>query len=149
MQDITDEQVKELVKRCNKLTELILESQHITNKTVTNIIEHLPALKKLNLINSEIDCATFLKFKKMPNLLVLNWKRRNRAYRTQYPEYLKTQGLSINQDIFNVAAAQLLMDLGYWKNWQQLEKQCENEIWEIKVKQLQMLPFYLPNRTGF
>ena len=138
---IKDKQIKKLVKRCNKLTELILESQHITNKTVTNIIEHLPALKKLNLINSEIDCATFLKFKRMPNLHVLNWKQRNRAYRTQYPEYLKTQGLSINQDIFNVAAAQLLMDLGYWKNWQQLEKQCENEIWEIKVKQLCMLPY--------
>jgi hypothetical protein len=149
---ITDEQIKTLVKRCNKLTELILESQDITNKTVTNIIEHLPALKKLNLINSKIDCATFLKFKRMPNLCVLNWKRlefENRDYQTQYTESLKTQGLSINQDIFNVAAAQVLMDLEYWKNWQQLEKQCKNEIWEIKVKQLQMLPFYLPNRTGF
>ena len=73
MQDITDEQVKELVKRCNKLTELILDSRSITNETVTNIIEHLPTLKKLNLINSNIDCATFLKFRRMPNLRVLNW----------------------------------------------------------------------------
>ena len=63
MQDITDEQVKELVKRCNKLTELILESQDITNETAMNIIEYLPTLNKLNLINSNIDCATFLKFR--------------------------------------------------------------------------------------
>ena len=91
----------------------------------------------------------------MPNLRVLNWDREKwlgligNIEPSNHTEYLKTQGLIINQDIFNVAAAQMLMDLAYWKNWQQLEKECENEIWEIKVKQLQMLPFYLPNRTGF
>ena len=155
MQDITDEQVKELVKRCNKLTELILESQDITNETVTNIIEHLPTLKKLNLINSNIDCATFLKLRRMPKICVLNWDMTKwdgsnwlESDSIEYSntiEYLKTQGLIINQDIFNVAAAQILMDLTYWKNVQKLAKQCENEVWEIKVKQLQILPFYLPN----
>ena len=155
MQDITDEQVKELVKRCNKLTELILESQDITNETVTNIIEHLPTLKKLNLINSNIDCATFLKLRRMPKLCVLNWDmtkwdgsnwlESGSIDHSNTIEYLKTQGLIINQDIFNVAAAQILMDLTYWKNVQKLAKQCENEVWEIKVKQLQMLPFYFPN----
>ena len=73
MQNITDKQVKAIIKRCNKLTELILRSQTITNETVTNIIEHLPTLKKLNLMNSKIDCPTVLKFKRMPNLRVLNW----------------------------------------------------------------------------
>ena len=156
MQDITDEQVKELVKRCNKLTELILESQDITNETVTNIIEHLPILKKLNLINSNIDCATFLKFRRMPKLCVLNWDmtkwdgsnwlESGSIDHSNTIEYLKTQGLIINQDIFNVAAAQILMDLTYWKDVQKLAKQCETEVWEIKVKQLQMLPFYSPNR---
>ena len=155
IENVTDQQVKALVKRCNKLTELILESRSITNKTVTNIIEHLPALKKLKLINSRINCASFLNFNRMPNLRVLNWDRDKwlgligNIEPSNHTEYLKTQGLIINQDIFNVAAAQMLMDLGYWKNWKQLEKECENEIWEIKVKQLQMLPFYLPNRTGF
>ena len=156
MQDITDEQVKELVKRCNKLTELILESQSITNETVTNIIEHLPTLKKLSLINSNIDCATFLKFRRMPKICVLNWDMTKWSHwlgsnwlefgsieHSNAIQYLKTQGLIINQDIFNVAASQILMDLT--SNVQKLAKQCENEVWEIKVKQLQMLPFYFPN----
>ena len=156
IQDITDEQVKELLERCNNLTELILESQSITNETVTNIIEHLPNLKKLNLINSNIDCATFLKFRIMPKLCVLNWDMTRwtgsnwlefgSIDHSNAIEYLKTQGLIINQDIFNVAAAQILMDLTCSKNVQKLAKQCENEVWEIKVKQLQMLPFYSPNR---
>ena len=148
MQNITDKQVKAIIKRCNKLTELILRSQTITNETVTNIIEHLPTLKKLNLMNSEIDCATFLKFKRMPNLGVLNWDRElisllKDGYQPDdsHTNYLKTQGLIINQDIFNVAAPQMLMNLTYWRNWKQLEKDCKNEIWEIKVKQLCMLPY--------
>ena len=155
MQNITDEQAKELVKRCNKLTELILDSRSITNETVTTIIEHLPTLKKLNLINSKIDCATFLKFRRMPNLCVLNWDMTRWSGsnwlefgsidHSNAIEYLKIQGLIINQDIFNVAAAQILTDLTCSKNVQKLAKQCENEVWEIKVKQLQMLPFYFPN----
>ena len=148
MQNITDKQVKAIIKRCNKLTELILRSQTITNETVTNIIEHLPTLKKLNLMNSEIDCATFLKFKRMPNLRVLNWDQElisllkdGFQLSDTHTNYLKTQGLIINQDIFNVAAPQTLMNLRYWRNWKQLEKDCKNEIWEIKVKQLSMLPY--------
>ena len=147
MQNITDEQVKALVKRCNKLTELILNSQSITNETVTNIIEHLPNLKKLNLINSEIDCAAFLEFKRMPNLRVLNSDRKNGfeldiVPRHCFPQSIKKQGLVINKDIFNIAAAQMLMDLTDWKSQKILEEECKNEIWEIKVTQLQMFPFY-------
>ena len=147
MQNITDEHVKALVKRCNKLTELILNSQSITNETVTNIIEHLPNLKKLNLINSEIDCAAFLEFKRMPNLRVLNSDRKKGfdldiVPRHCFPQSIKKQGLVINKDIFNIAAAQMLMDLTDWKTQKILEKECKNEIWEIKVTQLQMFPFY-------
>ena len=47
MSDITDEHVETLVKRCVKLTELILESNCITNKSVTIIQKHLPNLNKL------------------------------------------------------------------------------------------------------
>ena len=123
LQDITDEQVKTLVNRCNKLTELALDSRSITNTTETNIIDHLPTLKKLNLFGKQII-----------------------SYPAKYPQ---TQGLIINQDIFNVAAAQELMDLKsclkYKRNRGKFEKQCKNGIWEIKVKQLQMLPFYQPN----
>ena len=53
MRDITDEHVKVLVKRCNKLTDLILESKYITNKSVTNIKEHLPNLEKLTCFKLE------------------------------------------------------------------------------------------------
>jgi hypothetical protein len=52
IRDITDEHVKALVKRCNKLNELILEKEFITNKSVTNIKEHLPNLKKLMFFKS-------------------------------------------------------------------------------------------------
>ena len=47
MSDITDEHVETLVKRCVKLTELILESNCITDKSVTIIQKHLPNLYKL------------------------------------------------------------------------------------------------------
>ena len=53
MRDITDEHVEVLVKRCNKLTDLILESKYITNKSVTNIKEHLPNLEKLTCFKLE------------------------------------------------------------------------------------------------
>ena len=53
MRGITDEHVKVLVKKCNKLTDLILESKYITNKSVTNIKEHLPNLEKLKCFKLE------------------------------------------------------------------------------------------------
>ena len=53
MRDITDEHVEVLVKKCNKLTDLILESKYITNKSVTNIKEHLPNLEKLKCFKLE------------------------------------------------------------------------------------------------
>ena len=53
MRGITDEHVKVLVKKCNKLTDLILESKYITNKSVTNINEHLPNLEKLKCFKLE------------------------------------------------------------------------------------------------
>ena len=91
----------------------------------------------------------------MPKLCVLNWDMTRwtgsnwlefgSIDHSNAIEYLKTQGLIINQDIFNVAAPQMLMNLSYWNNWRQLEKECKNEIWEIKVKQLCMLP-YIPQR---
>ena len=148
MRDTTDEQVKALVKRCNKITELILQSRSITNETVTNIIEHLPTLKKLNLSNLKIDCTTFIKFERMQNLHVLNWDRELNPDRHGHVEYLEKKGLIINQDIFNVAAAQMLTvrQQSAPMAIEKMEKQCKNEIWEIEVKQLRMLPFYKPNR---
>ena len=57
-QNFTDEHVKTLVKRCNKITHLDLTCTQITNDSVRSIIKHLnTSLEKLNVSMTEVDSA--------------------------------------------------------------------------------------------
>ena len=101
----------------------------MTNKLVTNILEHLkPNLKKLKLAAPEIDLATLDMFKSMPSLRFLNCILINSEVLTmQLIESLEKKGLIINQDTFNKSAPHV----GYYLAYN--NKNHENGVCEIKV----------------
>ena len=72
-QNLTDEHVETLVKRCNKITELALGHTHISNITLTNIIENLKyTLEKLDLTYCWVQNLTkYYELKSMPKLKYL------------------------------------------------------------------------------
>ena len=77
-QILTDEHVKTLVTRCNKLTELNLSSCYkLTDMTLTNIFEHLKDTLEILDLNccsgiSESPMTKFYVFKSMPRLRLLD-----------------------------------------------------------------------------
>ena len=75
----TDEHVKTLTKRCNKISELSLCCTSITNESVNSIIEDLKnTLEKLDLYSTEIEYSKILELKSMSFLKLLNWCPLNR-----------------------------------------------------------------------
>ena len=71
-QNFTDEHVKTLVKRCNKITHLDLTCTLITNDSVQSIIKHLnTSLEKLNVSMTEVDSAIVPELKSITILKTL------------------------------------------------------------------------------
>ena len=77
---ITDDHVKTLVERCDKLSVLILRCTSITNISLAHIIENLPdTLEKIDVSwCSYLTYAKLNEVKSMPNLKVLNCRDLNR-----------------------------------------------------------------------
>ena len=73
MQDnLQDEHVKKLVKRCNKITHLDFCHTSITNDSVLSIIEQLnTSLEGLNVFQTHVDFATLVELRSMPALQTL------------------------------------------------------------------------------
>ena len=70
--NLQDEHVKKLVKRCNKITHLDFCNTSITNDSVHSIIEQLnTALEGLNVYQTYVDFATLLELRSMPALKTL------------------------------------------------------------------------------
>ena len=71
--NLKDEHVKTLIKRCNNITHLDLSwNPGITNDSVQSIIKYLEkSLEKLNVIGTKVDFATLLQLKSMPALKTL------------------------------------------------------------------------------
>ena len=70
--NLHDEHVKKLVKRCNNITHLDLSDTSITNDSVCSIIEKLKAsLEKLDVSYTNVDFATLLQLRSMPALKTL------------------------------------------------------------------------------
>ena len=70
---LSDEHVKVLVNRCNKLIELDLFGCFLISKTsVVNIIEQLPELVKIDLSLTKISTNGLIELKSMPQLKFLN-----------------------------------------------------------------------------
>ena len=102
-----DEHVKKLVKRCNKITHLYLNSPRITNNSVHNIIEQLKAsLEKLDVSHSNLDFATLLQLKSMPALKALIFDS-SKDDHAEGIENLKQQlrHISINEELIDYMAS--------------------------------------------
>ena len=72
---MTDEQVEKLVSRCNRITNLSLDSnEKLTDASITSIINHLKhSLEGLEIACDEISFEKVLELKSMPKLRVLNY----------------------------------------------------------------------------
>jgi len=70
--NLQDEHVKKLVKRCDKITHLDFRETSITNDSVHSIIEQLnTTLEGLNVFQTFVDFATLLELRSMPALKTL------------------------------------------------------------------------------
>ena len=70
--NLQDEHVKKLVKRCDKITHLDFCHTLITNDSVYSIIEQLnTSLEGLNVFQTHVDFATLLELRSMPALKTL------------------------------------------------------------------------------
>ena len=70
--NLQDEHVKKLIKRCNNITHLDLSGTSITNDSMHSIIEHLKtSLEELNVSSNNVDFASLFQLKSMPTLKTL------------------------------------------------------------------------------
>ena len=70
--NLQDEHVKKLIKRCNNITHLDLSGTSITNDSMHSIIEHLKtSLEELNVCETDVDYFTLFQLKSMPALKAL------------------------------------------------------------------------------
>ena len=69
--NVTDDNVKTLVQRCDKLTELDLQNTSITGQAVTYIIENLSQTLTRILLPDQIDIGIVLQLGSMPKLKYL------------------------------------------------------------------------------
>ena len=113
---ITDDHVKILVERCEKLSVLILRCTSITNNSLVHIIENLPdTLEKLDVSwCSYLTYAKLNEVKSMPNLKVLNCRDLNRELLEKNMHMFDEENsaderkLSSKEGIWDVKAEQIL-----------------------------------------
>jgi len=99
--NLQDEHVKKLVKRCNKITHLDFCNTSITNDSVHSIIEQLKtSLEGLNVYQTYVDFATLLELKSMPALKILICDEYDKYPEDNGIENLKHQlpHISINEE---------------------------------------------------
>ena len=106
-ENLQDEHVKKLVKRCNKITHLGFNSTKITNNSVHSIIEQLKAsLEKLDVSHADLDFANLLQLKSMPALKTVFFDSIKDDHAEDI-ENLKQQfrPIIIDEDILNYVAS--------------------------------------------
>ena len=81
--NVTDDNVKTLVQRCDKLTELDLQNTSITGQAVTYIIENLSQTLTRILLPDQIDIGIVLQLGSMPKLKYL-WYVLNELQRVHF-----------------------------------------------------------------
>jgi len=79
-EDVTDEHIETLVKRCNKITALDIGTYYgrslLTNKTITSILNNLKSLTELDITGCpNIELKKVLELESLPKLQVLNFSR--------------------------------------------------------------------------
>ena len=116
-ENLQDEHVKKLVKRCNKITHLDFHRTSITNDSVHSIIEQLKtSLEKLDVSGTNVDFATLLELKSMPALKALICDEDIENLKQQLPH------IKINEER-HLYIAKPFFGFDY-KNW----------IWDIREK---------------
>ena len=127
---ITDEQVKTLVSRCNKLTVLDLSHPYgssetkrlLTDNSITYIIEHLkPTLEELNVEGCEsLSFDKLVQLRSMPHLRKINcdhmWDNRENAQ-------------SLQKELSHVEFTNSDSSCCEFRQW----KNDEKRIWEIEI----------------
>ena len=123
---LSDKHVKKLVKRCNKITHLSLRCTLITNDSVQSIIKHLKtSLEKLDVSETNVDCAALLELKSIPTLKTLLYYQDDGA---EDYENLKHQlcHISINKERYLHIASPVK------KGNKKFDFDC---FWDIRAKQ--------------
>ena len=70
--NVRDQHITTLVKRCNTITDLDISGTDVTNNSITSIIEHLKlSLQKLNVNDTFVDCSKLSELKVMSMLKIL------------------------------------------------------------------------------
>ena len=70
--NVRDEHITTLVRRCNAITDLHICQTDVTNNSITSIIEHLkPSLRKLNVTDTLVDCSKLSELRDMLMLKIL------------------------------------------------------------------------------
>ena len=120
--NMTDDHVKTLVRRCDKLSVLILQNNWITNSSLTHIIKYLPnTLEKLDVLWCyELTYNKLMELKSMPSLKVLNClnhlhKLSKELHIEEMPGVRFNEEISAderefssNEGIWNIASKQIL-----------------------------------------
>ena len=127
---LQDEDVKLLVERCNRITELNLEGRtSITNVSVDSIATHLnSSLEKLNVSKTQIDCTALLQLRAVGTLKVLLCSLFQSKRFEEEGEELKNlrknlPQVGINEKKFDTAST-------FSQNYYDFK----NGFWEIKAK---------------
>ena len=131
---VNDEHIDTLVKRCNKISELNLRCTSITNFSIDNIVMHLNlSLEKLNVGCTNIEDHTALLplgyIKTLKILQCQDFKDSELDIKeSEKIEILqkKLPTIRINKDNFSIASSNLHFF------------EYENGIWEIRAKQQQL-----------
>ena len=124
--NLEDSHVLALVKRCRKITELVLRCTSITNNSVDSIAKH-SSLEKLDVSNTEIDSTALLQLGTIRTLKVLNCLKDKKIDENNIRKRLPQ--LSINkEDFFNIATS-----------YRKYVSYFQDGLWEIKAKQQELL----------
>ena len=130
-----DKHVKELVKRCNKLTHLGLMFTRITNDSMHSIIKHLnTSLEILSVSKTKVEFAALLELKSMPTLKnLICWFDINNDENIKTLK-LKLPHISISKERCLFIASPIK------RPFDQFLHIDEDWIWEIKAKRQDLLP---------
>ena len=123
-----DKHVDDLVRRCNKITELDLSFTTITNVSVESIIKHLNSLEKLNISCTNIDFSMLLQLKSIGTLKILRYWDNDAEKIMNLKQQLPH--VRINEEDPIIAHSKKTVNGSTDHNW----------FWEIRAKQQDLFP---------
>ena len=136
--NLKDSHVMSLVKRCSKITELVLNGTSITNNSVDSIAKHLDSsLEKLDVSGTRIDSTALLRLGTVRTLKVLNCLKGGKIDEIENLRK-KLSGLSINKEYVIIATPNAISYPDSNIRLPNLVLSHEDGFWEIKARQQEM-----------